>query len=399
MMKLIGRIIAMLFLAGTTFLVGCDDDDEPDPTDSSGKYVLEVRSTDGNTMALHPLADLTTGQAEIKDAYEGLFSWYVADWDGNGALFSADINPGKYTKYEVADKVAITQQLPLTDNYTPSANLKLDDERIWYVRNIDGETIYWDILNTTSMTIEDEGSFTLPVADGKELGAGFAMTNGINLIFGYRESDATTFVDEQVKIAVLDGSTYAVKNTDTDDRSCGTGNAYTQGAFQTENGDVYFPTLSFAYAGNNPDKPSGFMRVKKDATQIDDTYFLNVSEKVNGNNLTGPLVYLGNNKVVAQVVREDLVVGGDYWGVLSEVYQNEWYLIDLSAQTVTKLDVPLSRGNGDGNPIKTSDGLAAFVVNAADGNFIYTYNPTTGETKKGVTYIGANVIYKVHNIE
>ena len=141
------------------------------------------------------------------------------------------------------------------------------------------------------------------------------------------------------------------------------------------------------------------MRVKKDATQIDDTYFLNVTEKVNGNSLTGPLVYLGNNKVLAQVVREDLVVDGDYWGVLSDVYQNEWYAIDLAAQTATKLDVPLSRGNGDGNPIKTTDGLGAFVVNSADGNFIYTYNPATGETKKGIEYIGANVIYKIHNIE
>src|SRR5688572_5622503 len=353
-MKLTTQIITILLLAATIMLSACNDDDNANPT-AEGNYILEVRSTDGNTMALHPVKDVTTGQAEIKDAYEGLFSWYVADWDGNNSLFSADINPGKYTKYTLTDKIAISQQLPLADDYTPSANLKLDDDRSWYVRNIDGGTIYWDVLNTTSMTIEKSGSFILPVADGKELGAGFAMKNGTNIIFGYREADAATFVDEQVKIAVLDATTYAVKTTDTDTRSCGAGNAYSQGSFQTENGDVYFPTLSFAYGGNNPDKPSGFMRVKKDATQIDDTYFLNVSEKVNGNNLTGPLVYLGNNKVLAQVVREDLVVGGDYWGVLSDVYQNEWYVIDLSAGTDTKLDVPLSRGNGDGNPILTSN--------------------------------------------
>src|SRR5688500_7182278 len=397
-MKLTTRIIAMLILAVTATFSACNDDDDATPS-AKGNYVLEVRSTDGNTMAIHPVEDVTTGQAEISDAYEGLFSWYVADWDGNKSLFSADINPGKYTKYTLTDKIAISQQLSLADNYTPSANLKLDDEHVWYVRNIDGGTIYWEVLNTTTMTIEDDGSFDLTVADGKELGAGFAMKNGSNIIFGYRESDETTFVDEQVKIAVLDASNYEVKSTDSDNRSSGAGNAYTQGSFQTENGDVYFPTLSFAYAGNNPNKPSGFMRVKNNATQIDDTYFLNVSEKVNDNNLTGPLVYLGNNKVLAQVVREDLVEDGDYWGVLSSVYQNEWYVIDLSAQTATKLDVPLSRGNGDGNPIKTSDGLGAFVVNAADGNFIYTYNPSNGETKKGITYIGANVIYKVHNIE
>jgi hypothetical protein len=396
-MKLTTRIMAMLLLAAMVTFTACDDDEAP--PSAKGNYVLEVRSTDGATIALHPVEDVTTGQAEISGAYEGLFSWYVADWDGNKSLFSADINPGKYTKYTLTDGIAISQQLPLADNYTPAANLKLDDERVWYVRNIDGGTVYWDIINTTSMTIVNNGSFELPVAGGKSLGAGFAMTNGSNLIFGYREADATTYVDEQVKIAVLDGTTYALKSTDADSRSCGAGNAYSQGAFRTENGDVYFPTLSFAYGGNNPNKPSGFMRVKSNATAIDDSYFLNVKEKVNGNSLTGPLVYLGNNKVLAQVVREDLVKGGDYWGVLSNVYQNEWYVIDLSAQSVTKLDVPLSRGNGDGNPILTSNGLGAFVVNAADGNFIYTYNPANGETKKGLTYIGANVIYKLHNIE
>lgn len=398
-MKITARTPGLLLMAATLFLASCNDDNDANPTDESADYVLEVRSTDGNTMALHPIADLTTGQAEIKDAYEGLFSWYVADWDGNGSLFSADIDPGNYTKYTLTDKIAISQQLPLADDYTPSANLKLDDDRVWYVRNIDGATIYWEILNTTSMTIEDGGNFDLEVAEGKALGAGFAMKNGSNVIFGYREADENTFVDAEVKIAVLDGTTYAVKSTDSDSRSCGAGNSYSQGSFQTENGDVYFPTLSYAYAGNNPDKPSGFMRVQKDATTIDDTFFLNVSEKVNNNNLTGPLVYLGGDKVLAQVVREDLVKDGDYWGVLSDVYQNEWYIIDLAAGSATKLDVPLSRGNGDGNPIRTDSGLGAFIVNASTGNFIYTYNPSNGEVAKGLTYIGANVIYKLHNIE
>lgn len=392
------RRILTLLLASAILLTSCDENDA-DPVDLNSKYILEVRSTDGNTMALHPVPDLTKGSAEIKNAFEGLFSWYVADWDGNGALYSTDMNPGKYSKFELTNKVEVTTSLPLADNYTPSANLKLTSDQVWFVRNIDGAKVYWDILNTTTMTILNSGNFSLPLAEGKQLAAGFTMKNGDNLIFGYREIDSESSIDEDVKIAVLNGTTYALEDTDSDDRSCGAGNAYTQGAFTTENGDVYFPTLSYAYGGNNPDKPSGFMRVKKDATTIDDTYFFNVTEEVDDNSLTGPLVYIGNNKVLAQVVREDLVVNGDYWGVLSDVYQNEWYVLDLSEGDATKLDVPLSRGNGDGNPILTADGLAAFVVNSATGNFIYTYNPVTGETKKGLTYIGANVIYKLHNIE
>src|SRR5687767_12201307 len=128
-MKLNYRMIAVLSFAGSLLFSSCSKDDDAEPTDDNANYVLEVRSTDGNTMALHPVTNLTKGQAEIKDAYEGLFSWYVADWDGNKSLFSADIDPGKYTKYTLNDGIAISQQLPLADNYTPSANLRLDDEK------------------------------------------------------------------------------------------------------------------------------------------------------------------------------------------------------------------------------------------------------------------------------
>jgi len=398
-MKRNTAILGMLILSITPFFSGCNDDESTTPIDLNSKYILEVRSSDASTMAMHPVPDLTTGKAEIKDAFEVLFSWYVADWDHNGAVFGFDYNPYFFSKYELTTTFERTEQIPLDDDYTPSANLRLDDDHVWFVKMIDGNTVHWAVINTTTMFLDDEGSFDLTVAEGKKLAAGFAMKNGSNIIFGYREPDAESDVDEVVKIAVLDGTTFEVESTDSDDRSCGAGNAYSQAAFRTENGDVYFPTLTYAYAGNNPDKPCGFMRVKSGETEIDDTYFLNVKEKVNNNNLTGPLVYLGNDKVLAQVVREDLVENGDYWGVDSDVYQNEWYVIDLAGATATKLDVPLSRGNGDGNPIMTAGGLAAFVVNASTGNYIYTYNPVTGETRKGLTYVGANVIYKLHNIE
>ena len=398
-MKTTLRMTGKLVLVMTIFLLSCSDDDNVNPIDPDSKFILEVRSPDGATMAMHPVADLTKGRAEIKDAFEVLFSWYVADWDGNGSFYAFDYNPYYFSKYQFSNKISIVKQISLDDDYTPAANLRLSEEKIWFVKYIDGGDIHWAIINTTTMELDDEGSFELAVAEGKELGAGFAVKNGENVIFGYREFDATTSVDAQVKIAVLNGTTFELEETDSDDRSCGAGSPYSQSAFQTENGDVYFPTLPFAYGGNNPDKPSGFMRVKSGEASIDDSYFLNVSSKVNNNNLTGPLIYLGDDKVLAQVVREDLVENGDYWGVDSDVYQNEWYIIDLAAETATKLDVPLSRGNGDGNPIKTASGIAAFVVNSADGNFVYTYDPVTEEAAKGLKYVGSNVIYKLHSIE
>lgn len=142
------------------------------------------------------------------------------------------------------------------------------------------------------------------------------------------------------------------------------------------------------------------MRILNGQSKIDDNYFFNVKEKVSDNSLNGPSVYMGNNKLLVQIVREDLVKEGDYWGVsATAAFQNEYYVLDLVTKAATKLDVPLSRGNGDGNPIKAGDNLYAFVVNAQSGNYIYTYNTATNETKQGIKYIGALVIYKIHNLK
>lgn len=110
--------------------------------------------------------------------------------------------------------------------------------------------------------------------------------------------------------------------------------------------------------------------------------------------------YMGNNKLLVQIVREDLVKNGDYWGATTTgVFQNEYYVLDINTLAATKLNVPLSRVNGDGNPIKAGADLYAFAVNAASGNYVYTYNVASGEVKEGLKYIGALVIYKLHNIQ
>lgn len=398
MKKSILLLSASLLLA----LGACKKKTDPVNTPSTPGYVVEVRSADGNVFGLHPVSDLTTGEAEISEASEGLFNFYIGDWDANGALYSRDWDPHKFVKYKYDNGgINITQTVAMQESYDPSANVRLDADRVWFVRKIDGNTVYWDVLNTTSMTFENSGSFTLPVKSGYRLGAGFASKHGDKLILGYHQKtdDANKIIDS-VYIAVLDGINFTVQSLDKDFRSAGAGCSWSSSSFTTENGDTYFLNFPYAYVGNNPAEPSGIMRVQNGQTTIDDSYFFDVSDVTGGNNFNGPSIYMGNNKVLVQIVREDLVVNGDYWGAdPSAVFQNEYYVLDLVAKSATKLNVPLSRGNGDGNPIKISDELYAFAVNEANGNFVYTYNTSTGEVKQGLKYIGALVIYKLHSLK
>ncbi len=371
------------------------------PSPNSSKYVLEVRTADF-VFALHPVDNLTSGEAKIVDASEALLSYYVGDWDFNGALYSRDYSPDKFSKFQVADgEVKITQSLPIAGNYDANANVRLDNDRVWFVRSIDDNKVYWDIVNTTTMTYTQSGNFTLPLKADYKLRSGFANKLGNDLVFGYHQiKDDASAVADSVYIAVLNGSDYSVKALDSDNRSAAAGATYIRSSFTAENGDVYFLTFPFAYIGNNATKPSAIMRIRNGETQIDDSYMLNVSAKVSNNNLNGPSVYMGNNKLLVQIVREDLVVDGDYWGAFEDgVFQNEYYVLDLDAESATKLNVPLSRGNGDGNPIKTDNDSYAFVVNEENGNYIYTYNTSNGEVKQGLKYTGALVVYKLHSLE
>lgn len=397
------RIILCLALA---VLVACKKKKEnsDNPVVTNANYILEVRNTGFDVMGLHPVEDITSGEVEIKDASEGLFSFYLGDWDANGAIFSKDYSPDKITKYQFVDgEVKATQSLSQAEGGEPHSNVRLSSTEMWSVRKIDGNNVYWDVINTNSMAYVNSGNFTLPLKSGYELNGGFANKLGNDkLVFGYHQ--VSTDNDEKVDsvyIAVLDASNnYSVLSLDKDERSAAAGYTYSSSSFISENGDLYFLTYPFAGKGNNSAKPSAVMRIKSGETTIDDSYFFDVTASVNNNNLNGPSIYMGNNKLLVQIVREDLVVDGDYWGAFeSGIFQNEYYVLDIYAKNATKLDVPLSRGNGDGNPIKAGDNLYAFAVNCADGNFVYTYNTSTGETQRGIKYVGALVIYKLHSLK
>ncbi|HTF82123.1 MAG TPA: DUF4374 domain-containing protein [Cytophagales bacterium] len=394
--------LVLLSLGAALYLSSCKKkDDEPTPV-ADPKYLLEVRSADANTVVgLHPVADLTSGQAEIKDASEVLFNFYFGDWNANGFVYSQDANPDKFVKYQTANgKVNAIQSATVPAGLFPSANVRLDDNRVWFVSKIEGTKVFWDVFNTTQMTFVKSGNFTLPLKSGYKLSAGFANKLGKDLVLGYHQSTVDTKVADSIYIAVLDTSSFNVKNTDSDGRSAAAGCQWSGSSFTAENGDVYFLTYPFANIGNNPTKPSAIMRILNGQSTIDDNYFFNVKEKVADNSLNGPSIYMGNNKLLVQIVREDLVKEGDYWGAsATAAFQNEYYVLDLGTKAATKLDAPLSRGNSDGNPIKAGDNLYAFVVNAQSGNYIYTYNPATNETKQGLKYIGALVIYKIHNLK
>ena len=137
------------------------------------------------------------------------------------------------------------------------------------------------------------------------------------------------------------------------------------------------------FAGNES-TPSGIVRINSGETDFDEDYFLDITELTGFHSLA--MLYIGNGKSIVQVFNTDLSDSG---------YDVEYYLVDLTAETADKLDMPASSNNrfayrrtldilGNGN--------AAILINHENGSSIYVYDVTTGELSEEVTYTGADYL-------
>ena len=107
------------------------------------------------------------------------------------------------------------------------------------------------------------------------------------------------------------------------------------------------------------------------------------------------MAYAGNNKVVFQVFRNDLITAyADYQG--AKVI--EYYVVDLTTEVVTQLDIDLCQYPRDA-VISLGDNKVAIVANTDAGNYIYTYDSTTDTLTQGLEYEGTETINSITPFE
>ena len=255
------------------------------------------------------------------------------------------------------------------------------------IMSTDGEhkKVIWTKLNTNDMSILDQGTADIKVAEGYNV----LTTSGI---VAYRKSDNKVFYfyynkqetsgsskttnEPYFRIAVLNAETMAVeKDIINKEAAQMTGGAYGELLQQT----VFFDENDNLYISAFTGKAGQLLRIKKGEFDFEAGY--NAFPGAKGKLLT--VQYLGNGKALAYA--------GDGSGTSIDSYAYFYSIVDLNAKTVTRLqyngaDLPVSGGSfSQRSCVNTKENKAYFAIDPKDAQpQVYVYDIPTGNVTEGV---------------
>lgn len=171
-----------------------------------------------------------------------------------------------------------------------------------------------------------------------------------------------------------------------DGRTSYLGAYFTNGLFQDENGDAY--GFSSAAATNNTvltsTKPSAIIKINKNATEFDQSYFFNVESKSQGYKIASS-AYISKGKALVQM----------YGNVGKASGAPKLAIVDLYAQTftwVTGLPTTITSTTTDTYNITNDAASAIYIgINTPDGNWVYSIDGATAVASRGIKVEGAGI--------
>ncbi|HYF70706.1 MAG TPA: DUF4374 domain-containing protein [Ohtaekwangia sp.] len=371
--------------------MSCDDEKNDPVLDRDAKHILALSLPAIESYPFHLIGDATSGTADISQSQEiPNIPDNVPVTTQQGFIFlnSAD----RLTKYSVdADGYLQNEgELPNLGISGGPVYEFLSNNRLLIStgpRANESGVFDYQIVNTTTMTEESKGTIALPIDENSTaIPSNYILKEG-KVYVPYIHTDLDYAAYDKAPVAIFDAVTMAYEKTIYEERTASLGYSVVSSHGFAENGDLYLISCNSNYWAANEELPSGIARINAGESEFDEDYFFNITAKVDGNH-TGGMLYVGNNKAIIQVFNGDLITEyRDY----QNAYVIDYYLADLSAQTVEKLDLPTSK-----YPRKAlellKDGTAAIVINSEQDNAIYIFDPADNSVTKGLTYTGAEYI-------
>ncbi len=297
----------------------------------------------------------------------------------------------KFIKYTV-EQGALKEagSVKLADFYLANYRWVDQDTLLLFAVDYDSYKVKYARVNVADMTVR-EGTITLPGAYPKYnfMMVGFSELRNQQLFIGYtyyaEEASGYSALDT-VYVAVLSYPEMKVQQIRKDTRSVNPGgeNMVEPGSFSDETGDFYFLACPGVAMGNHPSKPTGLYRIKANEDRLDSSYFFNLSESSIRNHAYS-IYYIGGGKAIVRSERKDLFTSwNDHW----KVPHFEFYVVDLSAQSVKRLLLPLDKGTRR-QCVLVENGKVYISVNSdIGGNCIWEYDPEHETLVKGLSLTG-----------
>lgn len=353
-------------------------------------YIANVPSLTEGTITIQGSGAELTGKVYAQDVLQK-----------NGFYYHANFGSGRFGKYHVANgALVVDKEIPYTWlNW--SSYVWIDDQTlvIFGTGANDNEVneARYSIVKIADMTVTNG---KLAFGDFPEnftnYSIGFAEHRAGKLFIGYQfvsenwDLYPNMPVHNQMNVGVVDYPAMTVSKILTDDRTTTAGGpiVYAAASFIDENNDLYFvtdPVYNYDY-----ESPSVIYRIKSGETELDDSYYFDLSSKTSGGK-GAAMWYIGGGRAVIRTRVDGVSIDADH----------TFSVVDVKNGTfIKKLDVPVDKGERMVQAVIVEDGKAYIAVNGADKDYIWEYDPATESLKAGAEFIGGiNFILRLEKVK
>ena len=324
--------------------------------------------------------------------------------------YQVPVSSDRFVKLKFKDnKMQVIKSRPFKTNTYKERNYThawINDNTL-VIMSTDGEhkQVIWTKLNTDDMTILDEGTLSIQVAEGYNVlttsGALTYRKSDNKLFYFYYNKKETsgsskTSNEPFFRIAVINAETMAVEqeivNKEAEQMTPSAyGELLQNTIFFDESDNLYLSAFSKSGKVNI----GRLLRIKKGEFDFEAGY--NAFPDAKGKLLT--VQYMGNGKVLAYA-------GDNAVGTAIDTYAYYYSVIDLNSKTVTRLafdgtEIPYSSGSfAQRSTIDPYEGKAYFGVNTETAQpQIYVYDIKTGDVTKGIDVVEGYYFEQIRLVE
>jgi hypothetical protein len=376
-----------MLLAASCF-VACDKNDDKVETAGKAKIALAIDMSinESSVGYIIPVGEeqLNGGTASLALAHEVYSSPYVETYRDWVYYIPNPYMPPTLKRFTRQDDGSLSPSGELTLSQNAMAGvaniLILSDTNAYATLMLENKIV---IFNPTAMTKTGEIDLAKPELSFN----GGATPNPMGMIardgkvfVGCAQLSEMPMTHDGAYMIVIDWATDTPEKFISDTRGS-SASFFNNVMYEDERGDIY--VICWASYGYVPSQKSGFLRIKKGATDFDPDYFFNISDMniagIEGGHITLTNFCYDANGIAYMSGNNPSYASNPIDYVNDRVIQS--FKVDLYNRTVTVLDLPRSNSYSY-SVIKMGDLMLFGLTSESNGSGFFSYNPKTGETSR-----------------
>lgn len=372
---------------------------EPEPQ-AKPTYVIASAPVGSQGVADYLLTteDLTQGTiSTIGQGIEqdGSYRYYLSHKGKFFSLLYGQGNPGAVTTYRLDDRGKL-EKISDFQSETVQVFTVVNDEILTIkVPRSGNESASCFRINTENSQIVGEKQVNIVQLAGNGERAHFTWAKQVgNKVFapymsikGCCSDVFGTAYPDSSWIAVFSYPDLTLEKVIKDNRTSYIGAYFNDGLAVDEKGDVYgFSPAGATNSGTlTSKKPSAFLRIKKDATEFDQSYFFNVEEKSGGHHISNQ-TYIKDGKFLLYMYGDKNATTGARKLAIADVYNQTFTWV-----TGTPAEISSSSASYNNNTV-SDDGKTVYIgLNTAEGSWVYSVDVASAKATKGLKVEGGQI--------